>query len=86
MTITLTPEHESIIRAQIATGQFRSVNEVLDRGLAPPKPQRPDASEDGKRAKTQAAAELIRELRAGITLDRPKGMSLREYARIGQKH
>ena len=36
--------------------------------------------------KAQAAAELIRELRKGVTLDRPPGMSLREYAHSGHKY
>ena len=35
MTITITAEHERIIQAQLAIGQFRSVEEVLDKVLAP---------------------------------------------------
>jgi Arc/MetJ-type ribon-helix-helix transcriptional regulator len=84
MTITLTPEHERIIQAQLATGQFHSVEEVLDKALAPLKPQSPGATDDT--AKAQAAAESIREIRKGVTLDRPEGMSLREYAHLGHKY
>lgn len=83
MTITLTPEHERIIQAQLATGQFHSVEEVLDRVLAPFKPQ---TAETNDTAKAQAAAARIRELRQGVTLDRPEGMSLREYAHLGHKY
>jgi hypothetical protein len=86
MTITLTPEHERIIQAQLATGKFQSVEEVLDKVLAP---LRPPASSEGAaddRMKAQAAAERIRQLRKGVTLDRPEGMSLREYAHLGHKY
>ncbi len=86
MTITLTPEHERIIQAQLATGQFRSVDEVLDTVLAPLKSQNSETLEEEQVAQAQAAAESIRELRKGITLDRPEGMSLREYAHIGHKY
>jgi Arc/MetJ-type ribon-helix-helix transcriptional regulator len=85
MTITLTPEHERIIQAQLATGQFRSVEEVLEKALAPLKPPADEPTLDD-RAKARAAAERIRQLRQGVTLDRPEGMSLREYAHLGHKY
>ena len=85
MTIILTPEHERIIRAQLATGQFRTVEEVLDKVLEPLKTQSPvTANEDATKA--HAAAECIRELRKGVTLDRPEGISLREYAHLGHRY
>jgi Arc/MetJ-type ribon-helix-helix transcriptional regulator len=34
MTITLKPEHERIIQAEIQNGHFRSPDEVLDHALA----------------------------------------------------
>lgn len=86
MTITLTPEHERIIEAQLASGQFRSVDEVLDMVLAPLRQQSFDITDEDKKTKAQTAAKRIRELRKGVTLDRPEGMSLREYAHIGHKH
>ncbi len=87
MTITLTPEHERIIQAQLATGEFRSVQEVLEKALAPLKPPASDeAITLDDRARAHAAAERIRQLRKGVTLDRPKGMSLREYAHLGHKY
>lgn len=86
MTITLTPEQERIIQAQFATGQFRSVDEVLDKALAPLSQQALTCTVSGDTTKAQAAAEQIRTLRKDVTLDRPKGMSLREYAHLGHKY
>ena len=77
MTITLTPEHERIIQAQLATGQFRSVEDVLEKVLAPLKSQAAEEATMDGGAKARAAAERIRQLRKGVTLDRPAGMSLR---------
>jgi hypothetical protein len=85
MTIILTAEHERIIREQLETGQFRSVEEVLDKVLAPFKAQSPGAATHDT-TKAHAAAKRIRELRKGVTLDRPEGMSLREYAHLGHKY
>ncbi len=86
MTITLTPEHERIIEAQIAAGQFHSVEELLDQALAPFQQSRPETIAEEKTAQAQAAAECIRELRKGVTLDRPEGVSLREYAHTGHRY
>jgi Arc/MetJ-type ribon-helix-helix transcriptional regulator len=86
MTITLTPEHERIIQAQLATGEFRSVDEILEKALAPLKPHSADEPTPDDRAKARAAAERIRQLRQGVTLERPEGMSLREYAHLGHKY
>jgi Arc/MetJ-type ribon-helix-helix transcriptional regulator len=87
MTITLTPEHEGIIQAQLASGQFHSVDEVLDRALAPLRTSVvPEFSEEERKAKARAAVERILELSKGVTLDRPAGMSLREYAHLGHKY
>jgi hypothetical protein len=40
----------------------------------------PETGGEEEIAKAQAAAARIRELRRGVTVDRPAGMSLREYA------
>ncbi len=86
MTITLTPEHERIIQDQLATGQFRSVEDVLEKVLAPLESKTFEEATLEEKAKAQAAAERIRELRQGVTLDRPEGMSLREYAHLGHRY
>jgi len=85
MTITLISEHERIVEAQIASGQFDTVEKFLDLALTPFRPSTPDNFADKNIAQAQAAAERIRELRHGVTLERPKGVSLREYAHIGHK-
>ncbi len=87
MTITLTPEHERIIQAQLASGQFHSVDEVLDQALAPLiNAASSELTEEERKVKARAAAARIRELSKGVTLDRPPGMSLREYAHLGHKY
>ena len=86
MTITLTPEHERIIQAQLASGKFHSVEEVLDQVFAPLKAQGSSTTPMDDTKKAQTAAERIRELRRGVTLDRPPGVSLREYAHLGHKY
>ena len=42
MTIKLKPEQERIIQAEIASGHYRSADEVLDHALAALKEIRPD--------------------------------------------
>jgi len=88
LTITLRPEHERIIEAQLASGKFRSVDELLDYYLSSIGADVPDKmiSEEQFKERAHAAAERIRELRRNVTLDRPEGMSLREYAHIGLKY
>jgi hypothetical protein len=46
----------------------------------------PASDTDQAAAARRKAGEKIRELRKGVTLDRPTGMSLREYAHIGHKY
>ncbi len=53
MTITLTPEHERIIQAQLATGRFRSVEEVLEKVLAPLKSQASDEATIDEKGKAR---------------------------------
>lgn len=45
-----------------------------------------ESAETGQAAARRKAGDTIRELRKGVTLDRPRGMSLREYAHIGHKY
>jgi Arc/MetJ-type ribon-helix-helix transcriptional regulator len=42
MTIKLKPEQERIIQAEIASGHYRSADEVLDHALAALKEKKPD--------------------------------------------
>jgi hypothetical protein len=85
------PETERIVRGEIANGYFRSVDDLIAVGvhawkeinLAAPASA---AKEDDQATARRKAGEAIRELRKGVTLDRPEGMSLREYAHIGHKY
>ena len=68
MTITLRPEHERIIQEQIASGRFRSADEVLDQALS----SLPTGAEE--RPKGQAAKDMV-ELFAplrGLDLEFPR--------------
>ena len=85
------PETERIVRGEIANGYFRSVDDLIAVGvhawkeinLAAPASA---AKEDDQATARRKAGEAIRELRKGVTLDRPEGMPLREYAHIGHKY
>lgn len=84
MTIEIhNPELEAILQQRIKAGNFASVEDML---LATFHAANYAADEEERKAKAQAAAARIRELRKGVTLDRPEGMSLREYAHIGHRY
>ena len=87
MTITLDirPEVEAELTRQAAI-QGRAV-EALAAALLEKAVHLPGAAAaDDAMARAHAAADRIRELRNGVTLDRPAGMSLREYAHIGHRY
>ena len=69
------------LRAQHYLAEDFAVVGVL-RGDCPPSVE---MAEEQKKAALEAA-DQIRELRKDFTLDRPEGMSLREYAHIGHKY
>lgn len=85
MTIEIhNPELESILQQRLRAGNFASVEEMLiDTFRAT---QAAETADSALKAKALAAADRIRELRKGVTLDRPAGMSLREYAHIGHRY
>jgi len=83
MTIEIhNPELETILQEQLKAGNFGSVEEMLLQTF------RGVQLLDDEQLKTRAleAAARIRELRKGVTLDRPQGMSLREYAHSGHRY
>lgn len=86
MTIEIhNPELEDILQQRLRDGNFGSVEEMLlqtFRDIQPPA----DVQEEERKVKASEAADRIRELRKGVTLDRPAGMSLREYAHIGHRY
>ena len=83
MTIEIhNPELESILQEQLKAGNFASVEDMLlqtFRGSQFP-------ADEQRKAKALEAAASIRELRKGVTLERPEGVSLREYAHIGHRY
>ena len=83
MTIEIhNPELESILQQQLKAGNFASVEDMLLQAFR--SVQTPG---DGQReARALDAAARIRELRKGVTLNRPEGMSLREYAHTGHRY
>jgi len=84
MTIEIhNPELESIIEQELKAGHFASVEDMLLQAFRVAHPQ---PAEEQLAAKALEAAARIRELRKGVTLNRPEGMSLREYAHIGHKY
>ncbi len=86
MTIEIhNAELESILQQRLKSGNFASVEDLLLETLRETQPSAaPTATE--KKAKALEAASLIRELRKGVTLNRPEGTSLREYAHIGHRY
>jgi Arc/MetJ-type ribon-helix-helix transcriptional regulator len=90
MNIEINPETERLVREAIGRGHFQSVDEVIVAGINTRKEKtssRPGGDDQGEQAAARRkAGETIRDLRKGVTLDRPAGMSLREYAHIGHKY
>ena len=83
MTIEIhNPELESILQQQLKAGNFASVEDLLLRTFRGAQL----AADEQWKAKALEAAARIRELRKGVTLNRPEGMSLREYAHTGHRY
>jgi hypothetical protein len=76
------PELESILQQQLKAGNFAGLEDMLlpiFRGAQFP-------ADEQRKAKAFEAAARIRELPKGVTLERPEGVSLREYAHIGYRN
>lgn len=83
MTIEIhNPELESILQNRVRAGNFASVEQLLWETFK----DEPEVSDELTRAKAMDAASRIRDLRKGVSLDRPEGLSLREYAHIGHRY
>jgi Arc/MetJ-type ribon-helix-helix transcriptional regulator len=67
MTITLKPEQERIIRAEIESGHFRSADEVLDHALAALKEK--DRNRKGAKPRKNLAQFLMESPLAGAELN-----------------
>jgi Arc/MetJ-type ribon-helix-helix transcriptional regulator len=92
MKIEINIETERLVREEIVSGHFRSVDDLIVRSVHAWRERNLASLEGEAQENTRAAAarrdagEKIRELRKGVTLGRPAGMSLREYAHIGHKY
>lgn len=90
MNIEITrPEVKALIQQRLETGAFASPEDVILDALRSSEAGPRTGAEIAVAAESEArrsAGEKIRELRKGITLDRPEGTSLREYAHIGHRY
>lgn len=85
MTIEIrNAELESLLNQRLQAGPFRDVEDLLLHVFKAAQPAL--AAENDLKSRAQEAAARIRELRKGVTLDRPAGMSLRDYAHIGHRY
>jgi hypothetical protein len=79
------PELEALLQQRLKAGNFASVEALLMdtfRGAQ----QTMGTADTDRRNQAEAAAERLRGLRKGVKLERPEGMSLREYAHIGHRY
>ena len=86
MEIQMSSESERFIAAQLAEGQFRSADEVIEHALSRLRNRgsRNDAEETTRPQESSVAAAItrIKELRKGIT--KPPGMTLKEMISAGR--
>jgi hypothetical protein len=86
MTIEIhNPELEALLQQKLKAGNFASVEALLMDTFKGAQ-QSGHASEDARMKRAKAAAERLRELRKGVTLERPEGVTLREYAHTGHRY
>jgi len=84
MTIEIhNAELESLLEQHLKAGHFASVEDML---LQTFKATQVPNDEKERKAKARDAAARIRELRKGVRLERPEGVSLRDYAHTGHRY
>ena len=84
MTIEIhNAELETLLQQHLKAGHFASVEDML---LKTFKATQPASDEEERKAKAREAASRIRELRKGVRLERPEGVSLRDYAHTGHRY
>jgi Arc/MetJ-type ribon-helix-helix transcriptional regulator len=86
MTIHVKPETERLVREEISSGHFQTVDDLIVQGIQAWREMRlrehsPQTSPEARRR----AIDRIRELRRGVQLQR-EGVSLREYAHLGHRY
>jgi Arc/MetJ-type ribon-helix-helix transcriptional regulator len=84
MNINLTPEQEKIIKDELKTGQFRTVEEVISQALAVLRAK--EQSSTGA-APNGAQGDAVREMLAFVEKNRVRleGVSVKELIREGRR-
>lgn len=83
MTIEIhNPELEAILKSRIKAGNFANIEDMLLDTFSDANAR----SNEDRKTKAMEAAACIRELRKDVKLERPVGISLREYAHIGHEY
>jgi putative addiction module CopG family antidote len=77
MTVNLKPETERLVREEIESGRFRSVDELIVESVRVLRAQKRPVSD------YQAAAARLRELRKGVTLG---GLRIKDLAHEGHHY
>jgi hypothetical protein len=86
MTIEIhNAELESMLRERLKSGSFASIEDMLLKTFKELESVS-ETVDPERKAKALAAAASVRELRRGVTLGRPEGVSLRDYAHIGHRY
>jgi Arc/MetJ-type ribon-helix-helix transcriptional regulator len=80
MTIELKLEHQRIVESAVQSGHYRSVDEFLDEAFAAWKTR--DNQPKFDREKARAAADRIRELRKGVSL---QGLTIKNLLNEGRR-
>ena len=85
MTINVKPETERLVREEIRSGHFQTVDDLIVQAVqawrAAHSKVLPGADADTRRH----AVERLRQLRMGVRLERG-GITLREYAHLDHRH
>ncbi|HXP84681.1 MAG TPA: hypothetical protein VN841_08180 [Bryobacteraceae bacterium] len=82
LTLTLGPDGERLVAAQLRTGRYRSPEEVVTRALETLAEKESPTVPSGTLTPAEAVAD-IRELRKGVTLG---GLRIKDLINDGRKH
>jgi len=94
INLEINPETERLVREEITSGHFGSVDELIvtsvhawrEKNLASSASPSEAKETDIAAAARRKAGDAIRELRMGVTLDRPKGNVASRIRYIGHKY
>ena len=81
MTIELKPETEQLVREELSSGHFRSVDEMIVEGARARRESKPTSSDASRKTPAEAAAH-IRQMRRGNRL--PSGVTIKDLINEGR--